>query len=292
VFEDPLAVIFDDPSGPSRGVGVIRFRAVVLLVWWVALSPAGSAYPANEPGHARSPQTITWSSGTAKWKGQWGRRETLLCPSNGHVESVWGTDVYTDDSSVCSAAVHAGLISPATGGPVTIEVRPDHSPYHGTTRNGIRSRTWTDPWPGSFTFIWGPALAAPAPAIQATGATQVESWRGQTGRIVTLLCPPKFELHTVYGTDVYTGDSYVCTAAVHAGVIEQATGGMLTIKILEGQVSYAGSTRNGITSMSTETFPGSFTFVATPPNTPPPPTETTPFSPPPMTAPAGQPGGI
>ena len=271
---------------------MIRFRVLFLLIWWVALSLTGFVSLANEPDHAPSPESITWSTGTGKWKEQWGRRETLLCPPDGQVEPVWGTDVYTDDSSVCSAAVHAGLISPATGGPVTIEVRPDHSPYHGTTRNGIKSRTWIDPWPGSFTFIWGPALAAPAPAIQATGATRADSWLKQTGRVVTLLCPPKFELHTVYGTDVYTGDSYICSAAAHAGVIKQATGGMLTIKIMEGQISYAGSTRNGITSMSNEAYPGSFIFVVTPPDTPPPPTEATPFLPPLMTAPAGQQGGI
>ena len=33
--------------------------------------------------------------------------------------SVWGTDMYTDDSSVCAAAQHAGKVGPA-GGEVTV----------------------------------------------------------------------------------------------------------------------------------------------------------------------------
>lgn len=267
-----------------------RLQAAILSAWLVVLSSAATLSLGKEPEPAGSPIPITWSTGTGKWKGQWGRRETLLCPPGGRLEPVWGTDAYTDDSSVCSAAVHVGLITPATGGPVTIEVRPDHSPYHGSTRNGSTSRTWTEPWPASFTFVWGTALAAPAPAIQATGATHAESWAGQMGRVVTLLCPGRFELHTVHGTDVYTSDSYVCTAAVHAGVITQATGGMVTIQIQAGRSAYTGSMRNGITSMSNEAYPGSFAFVATPPDTPPPPTETTPLLSPPASPPAGRDG--
>jgi hypothetical protein len=105
---------------------------------------------------------------------------------------------------------------------------------------------------------------------------------------MTFLCPPRFELHSVYGTDTYADDSYICSAGVHAGVITQAAGGMVTIKLLPGQSSYAGSTRHGLTSFSIGSGrPQSFTFVATPSGTPPPPTADSPFL-----APPGSPPGV
>jgi hypothetical protein len=245
---------------------------VFVLIFYLAVP---HAYPDDKS--AVYPQPITWSTGTGKWKGQWGRREMLRCPpAVDALEPIWGTDFYTDDSSICTAAVHAGLITAQEGGTVTIEVLPDHFPYHGTARNGISSRHWMDHWPGSFTFVRGAALSGPAPAVRATGSLQADSWIGQIGREVTLLCPAQFELHTVYGTDVYTADSYICSAAVHAGIIVQRSGGMVTIKLKDGQASYAGSTRNGITSFTNDSHPGSFSFVATPPGTPPPPAASTP----------------
>ena len=52
---------------------------------------------------------------------------------------LWGTDVYTGDSSICTAAVHAGVITLDRGGLVTVELRPGQSAYKGTTRNGVTS---------------------------------------------------------------------------------------------------------------------------------------------------------
>ena len=55
--------------------------------------------------------------------------------------TVWGTDVYTDDSALCRAALHAGAI-PAAGGTVTV-LRTEGRPlYVGTTRNGVRSNDY------------------------------------------------------------------------------------------------------------------------------------------------------
>lgn len=65
---------------------------------------------------------------------------------------IWGTDVYTDDSSVCSAAVHAGLITVEKGGTVIIEIRPGAPSYKGSIRNGIESKDWGQT-PGSFVFV-------------------------------------------------------------------------------------------------------------------------------------------
>ncbi|KAK2888177.1 uncharacterized protein [Channa argus] len=54
--------------------------------------------------------------------------------------------------------------------------------------------------------------------------------------------------YKVYGTSVYRGDSNICAAAIHAGVILNEVGGDCTLLKAEGQNFYPGSIRNGITS--------------------------------------------
>ena len=53
--------------------------------------------------------------------------------------SVWGSDIYTDDSSLAAAAVHAGAIGMGETGPVTVTILPGQQSYQGTPANGISS---------------------------------------------------------------------------------------------------------------------------------------------------------
>jgi hypothetical protein len=78
-----------------------------------------------------------------------GSRFTYACPAGGTASSAWGTDVYTHDSSICTAAVHVGRIDLAGGGAVTIEMMPGQASYPGSTRNGITTSTWGS-WGCSF----------------------------------------------------------------------------------------------------------------------------------------------
>src|SRR5205807_7649554 len=68
-----------------------------------------------------------------------GRRFSFTCPPNGTLGSVWGTNVYYTSSSVCSAAVHAGLITRASGGAVIIEIRHPQKTFTASERHGVRS---------------------------------------------------------------------------------------------------------------------------------------------------------
>jgi hypothetical protein len=90
-----------------------------------------------------------------------GVRLTVACPPGGTAATVWGTDVYTDDSSICNAAVHAGLITYAAGGVVTLEVRGAGEQFPGSTRNGVTTSNWGS-WGRSFVFTQsgkaGPAI--------------------------------------------------------------------------------------------------------------------------------------
>lgn len=77
---------------------------------------------------------------------------TIACPAHGEVDSIWGSDIYTDDSSVCTAAVHAGVITGTTAQNVTIEIWPAQDAYAATTRHGITSLSYGSWW-YSFVFV-------------------------------------------------------------------------------------------------------------------------------------------
>lgn len=77
---------------------------------------------------------------------------TVVLPANGAAGSTWGTDIYTDDSRIGSAAVHKGLITFATGGSVNIQILPGQSGYLGSTRNGVTTSSYGS-WPRSFAFV-------------------------------------------------------------------------------------------------------------------------------------------
>ena len=92
---------------------------------------------------------IAWDTTPSGFKGDDGQTYTFRCPEAGTENLIWGSDVYTQDSSICTAAVHVGRISLARGGIVTIEFRPGRSTYGSTVRNGIKSRTYGE-YPHSF----------------------------------------------------------------------------------------------------------------------------------------------
>jgi hypothetical protein len=93
-----------------------------------------------------------WFATAIEHRGGIGERFTYACPGGGPAAVVWGSDIYTDDSSVCTAAVHSGAITLLEGGEVVIEIREGQSSYRATTANGITTEPW-DAWDGSFVII-------------------------------------------------------------------------------------------------------------------------------------------
>jgi hypothetical protein len=55
---------------------------------------------------------------------------------------LWGTDVYSSDSSLAFAAVHAGVLKLGQTGIVKVTMIPSHLDFTGTTRNGVTSASW------------------------------------------------------------------------------------------------------------------------------------------------------
>nr|CAB3262390.1 uncharacterized protein LOC100179634 [Phallusia mammillata] len=192
-------------------------------------------------------------------------------------ENLWGSGIYTEHSSICAAAIHDGRIKDAAGGSVTVYKLVGMMSYIGILRNKIRSKPFKN-FERSFAFedaggtftvykLGGMKsyLGTLRNGITSTkynkfsGSFAFEDWCKKQADQLTLwkgtsahfLCPPgcgnKEEIN-LWGSYPYTGDSYICAAALHHGVITDETGGPVIVTKTWGPKSYKGSKKNGITS--------------------------------------------
>lgn len=203
-----------------------------------------------------------WAANATEFRGQDGTTHTQECPPNPDEQagSVWGAGTYTDDSSICTAAVQSGLITFAEGGTVTFEIAAGLDTYEGGVANGVTSSSYGS-WEGSFTFPDAPPGSVDFAAGAESWSTNMTTKRGQDGTKATVNCSPNGTPGSVWGSGPYTDDSSACTAAVHAGAITLEKGGEVTVEIRPGQDSYKGTAANGVTSSDYGSFDGSFVVV-------------------------------
>jgi hypothetical protein len=70
---------------------------------------------------------------------------------------------------------------------------------------------------------------------------------------------------SIYGTDIYTTDSDLATAAVHAGVLKAGQTGLVRVRIVPPPPGdFPSTTRNGITSTAWGTYPVAYQIQKTP----------------------------
>jgi hypothetical protein len=62
----------------------------------------------------------------------------------------------------------------------------------------------------------------------------------------------------VHGSGVYTTDSTLALAAVHAGVLKVGEAGVVKVTVLGPGTSFAGVTRNGVTSQPFGFYPATY----------------------------------
>lgn len=101
---------------------------------------------------AQTRSNADWTTNASEFRDQIGRRYAYACPPGGAPSTVWGTGPYTDDSSVCTAAVHAGAASFSRGGRVVIEMRDGQASYPEGRRNGVDGLSYGS-WGGSFVVV-------------------------------------------------------------------------------------------------------------------------------------------
>ena len=172
--------------------------------------------------------------------------------------TVWGTHHYTDDSGLCQAALHAGVI-PSGGGTVRVVRAPGRPLYIGSSRNGVQSHDYGD-YSHSIRFI-----GATAPAPEPEPCPVRLSVNPNLPTPFTCTCDADaIREGSVWGTENYTDDSSLCRAAVHAGVIPTG-GGRVTVLRTAGRPLYTSSNRNGVESHDYGAYDRSIHFQPTKP---------------------------
>lgn len=226
-----------DESAPATGGG-----------GHTTTSAANSNTAPSSPASAGEGKPTTWEANATSLNGKDGETFMLACSPGGTAHAVWGSDIYTADSSICTAAVHSGLITYPQGGSVTIELRPGRTIYGCSERNGVTTSAYGS-YPHSFVFKTPDTEAVvreadeETPVLWNSSASMVGS---ETGKTYKFKCPPSGKASAMWGTDIYTADSSICNAAVHAGKFTSESGGSVTIELRPGESSYKGTTRNGI----------------------------------------------
>jgi ribosomal protein S27E len=229
-------------------------------------SPSG---PPSDPGAAPPEDNQVIEAGCTfsgnDIKGEPGTVRQVSCPACDKAAVVFGTDTYSGMSPVCTAAMHAGAI-PARGGHATIVLETGRPAYRGSKRNGVTTGDYSS-YRSSFRFEGVVAAAAPpeAPAapqvIEAGCSFHSNEIHAEPGAVRRVSCPSGCaQTGVVWGSDPYTGDTPICTAAIHAGLISNDRGGELMIVLEEGKPAYRGSKRNGIQSNDWGASRASFRF--------------------------------
>ena len=200
---------------------------------------AQSSAPANMTGYrGKNGQTFTFNV-TGKKDGR-----------------IWGgqNNIYTDDSNVATAAVHAGLVKVGETKRVTVKVLADQGSYPSITRCGITSTKY-GAWHGAYKLI----EASQPTTAQSSAPANMTGYRGKNGQTFTFNVTGKKDGRIWGGQrNIYTDDSDLATAVVHAGIIKAGQTGEVRVTILADQGSYPSITRNGISSTSYGAWKGAY----------------------------------
>lgn len=180
--------------------------------------------------------------------------------------SVWGDSVYTLDSDVGTAAVHAGLVRDGETKLITVWIVPSPTAYGESNRNGVQSRRW-----GAFKA----AFCMQAVAVPAQGMNRQQGQPRQLG-IVDRLQPGESATLPVTGSDkgmawgsgIYTGDSSLDVAAAHSGAVRVGERGEVIVTRVQPPASYEGSVRHGVETRSWKAYPTAFTVMPKPAGAP------------------------
>lgn len=195
--------------------------------------------------------------------------------------TLWGDGIYTDDSFLAVAAVHAGVVAHGQTTVVAVEVLPGQSVYAGAVRHDVTSRGYGN-WRRSFRFLdvqsepRKDTLEDPTELAHAGGVhipalldaprdlTRVPGVPGDRVAYIVTGAGPCRSRCLIYGTGIYTDDSDLSLAAVHAGLLQPGERRDLAIEFLPGQSGYLGTTRHDVTSQTYGNWRRSFRFLDDP----------------------------
>ena len=175
---------------------------------------------------------------------------------------IWGgsDNIYTDDSNLSTAVVHAGVISVGETAIVKVTILSGQESYPSITRNGVTSNKY-GAYDGSYQITGKESGTLTSDAQLAPSDGKLTIFRGRVGEF-TFQVTGKSKGRIWGGYEnIYTDDSDIATAAVHAGVINVGQTGNVKVRFLGGMESYPSITRNGVTSNSYDSFAGSYQII-------------------------------
>ena len=171
--------------------------------------------------------------------------------------TTWGSNPYTFDSNLATAAVHAGVVAVGASKVVKVTIVPSPGQYIESTANGITTQSY----PGGIAGIRvDPDDGGDNPAMGNAGNLPLLS--AVPGSVYRFLVTGNARAGSIWGTNVYTNDSSLATAAVHAGVLADGQTGVIRVVIGTGQYKFVGSVANGVSSNDYSAYP-SWYSVAT-----------------------------
>jgi len=185
------------------------------------------------------------------------RRYRFVCTAVGEPsKNIWGTDEYADDSDICSAAIHAGVLQRNQVGMVTIVTGHGASSFQGSERNNVISLSYLN---GDATYRFDTSTD-PGLVSWTTTAERIPPGFAEP---VYVICPSAGPTDgLVWGSGPYHSNSSVCLAAAHAGVITLADGGPVAVTKLEGTQSFTADPRHGVDSRAWSPGDDAFTVSA------------------------------
>ncbi|KAL8440393.1 hypothetical protein Efla_000281 [Eimeria flavescens] len=186
-------------------------------------------------------------------------RFLITCPADCHKAKapLKGSKVYSPASSVCKAALHAGVLDLQGGDAVLVVHNGINNYVSSKGKHGLVSDAEVEPQMRSFSVIH----ASPYKRLScfSDGAFILHM---KVDELALVSCPPGTK-HSVSScerlSDIFSPLSSVCRAALHAGALS-ADGGQVEVKAGPTHDQFVGSEKNGVLSLKSGSYLRSFSF--------------------------------
>lgn len=165
--------------------------------------------------------------------------------------NVWGSGVYTNDTNIAVAAVHAGILRTDEKRIVAVRVLPGQQNYESSTRHGITSSSYGK-YDLSYEFV---PIDEASLLIEEAGP--LSDYNDMVGQSLVFQVTGQTN-GALWGTGIYTLDSNLAVAAVHAGLVRPGETAAVLVEFLPGQESYRGTANFGVSSRDYHNYPSSY----------------------------------
>ncbi|MBK6593782.1 MAG: putative Ig domain-containing protein [Burkholderiales bacterium] len=168
--------------------------------------------------------------------------------------AVWGVNPYTYDSDLATAAVHAGVLTAGETKVVKLTVLTGQINYLGSTSHGVTSRPNVAFYPQSYRLDVDDGGDNAALADPGT----LSNFESSSGGVFRFKVTGNSRAGGARGTNVYTSDSNLSFAAVHAGVLVDGQVGVVRVVIVPPQSVFLGSALNSVDSTGYNQLSGAY----------------------------------